>query len=53
LGDKTLFQASVLRLSESETMDFAAPIILMTSDFRSIATEQLSQCGIEAAAILL
>lgn len=42
-----------MRLSESETTDFAAPIILMTSDFRFIATGQLSQRGIEAAAILL
>ena len=53
LGDKTLIQASVLRLSESETMDFAAPIILTASDFRFIETGQLLQSDIEAAAILL
>lgn len=50
IGDVTLFQASAQRLSGN---GFAAPLILTNSDFRFIATEQLSEIGIDPGAILI
>lgn len=54
IGDKTLFQASALRLSgKDERVAFEAPVILTNSDFRFIVTEQLHGIGIDPAAILI
>ena len=50
IGDQTLFQASALRLSGER---FAQPLILTNSDFRFIVTEQLSEIGVDPAAILI
>ena len=50
LGEETLFQASALRLSGD---GFAAPMVLTNSDFRFIVTEQLTEIGIDPAAILI
>jgi mannose-1-phosphate guanylyltransferase/mannose-1-phosphate guanylyltransferase/mannose-6-phosphate isomerase len=50
VGDTTLFQASVQRLSGD---GFAAPMVLTNSDFRFIVTEQLAEVGVDPAAILI
>lgn len=50
VGEDTLFQASAKRLSGA---DFSAPMVLTNSDFRFIVTEQLSEAGIDPAAILI
>lgn len=50
LGDKTLFQASAIRLSAA---GFAAPVVLTNSDFRFIVTEQLSAAGIDPGAVII
>lgn len=50
VGDTTLFQASVQRLSGE---GFAAPMVLTNSDFRFIVTEQLAEVGVDPAAILI
>ena len=53
VGNETLFQASVLRLSGDGPLAFAAPIVLTGSDFRFIVTEQLHAIGIDPGAILI
>jgi len=50
VGDTSLFQASATRLAGE---GFCAPLILTNSDFRFIVTEQLSETGIDPAAILI
>ena len=50
VGDTTLFQASVSRLSGD---DFAKPLVVTNSDFRFIVTEQLAEIGVDPAAILI
>ena len=50
VGDRTLFQNSAQRLSGP---GFAPPIILTNADFRFIVTEQLSEIGVDAGAILI
>ena len=50
LDDKTLFQASVERLSGK---GYAAPLVLTNSDFRFIVTEQLMQEGVDPQAVLI
>ncbi len=53
VGNETLFQASVQRLSGDGPLAFAAPIVLTGSDFRFIVTEQLHAIGIDPGAILI
>ncbi|UWQ93507.1 mannose-1-phosphate guanylyltransferase/mannose-6-phosphate isomerase (plasmid) [Rhodobacteraceae bacterium M382] len=50
VGDNSLFQASAQRMSGD---GFAAPVVLTNSDFRFIVTEQLTETGIDPAAILI
>ena len=50
LGDKTLFQASVSRMSGE---GFGKPVILTGSDFRFIVTEQLAEINQPHDAILI
>lgn len=50
IGDKTLFQASIERLTGPE---FAAPVVLTNADFRFIVTEQLTSVGVDPGAILI
>lgn len=50
IGDRTLFQASALRLSGAR---FAPPLVMTNADFRFIVAEQLDQIGIDPAAILI
>ena len=50
VGDKTLFQSSVQRLSGP---GYAPPIVLTNADFRFIVTEQLAAIGVDARAILI
>ena len=50
IGDRSLFQDTVLRLSGER---FAPHTVVTGSDFRFIAAEQLSDVGIEDAAILI
>lgn len=49
-GAETLFQQSAIRLVGK---DFAAPIVVTTSDFRFIVTEQLHDVGIDPGAVLI
>jgi mannose-1-phosphate guanylyltransferase/mannose-1-phosphate guanylyltransferase/mannose-6-phosphate isomerase len=50
LGEETLFQQSVLRLSGE---GFATPTVLTNTDFRFIVTEQLLEVGIDPESILI
>ena len=50
LGQQTLFQASVLRVSGA---NYNPPIILTSSDFRFIVTEQLAEIGVDPGAVLI
>lgn len=50
VGDKSLFQDTVLRLSGE---GFAAPTIITSNDFRFITAEQLDEIHVEGADILL
>ncbi len=50
IGDRTLFQASALRLSGPR---YGAPVVMTNADFRFIVTEQLDQIGLKPAAILI
>lgn len=50
IGEHTLFQASALRLSGSE---FGAPVVMTGAEFRFIVAEQLSEIGIDPAAVLI
>ena len=49
-GAESLFQASVRRLSGPE---FTAPLVLTSSDFRFIVTEQLAEAGVDPGTILI
>ncbi|TLP62745.1 mannose-1-phosphate guanylyltransferase/mannose-6-phosphate isomerase [Parasedimentitalea maritima] len=50
INDETLFQASAQRLQGEK---FASPVIMTSSDFRFIVTEQLAAIGIDPGAILI
>ncbi len=50
MGEESLYQASLRRLSGE---GFARPVVVTNSDFRFIATEQLSAVGIEEATVLI
>jgi len=53
IGDKTLLQSSALRLTSSETLEFAPHITLTNSDYRFIIGEQLQEVGINPGPILI
>ncbi|MFY2822317.1 mannose-1-phosphate guanylyltransferase/mannose-6-phosphate isomerase, partial [Ruegeria sp. MALMAid1280] len=54
VGEETLFQASARRLSgATDSVNFAAPVVLTNSDFRFIVAEQLQAIGIDPGAILI
>lgn len=50
IGDTTLFQQAADRFRGE---DFAKPIIVTNSDFRFIATQQLSDIGMDPGAVLI
>ncbi|MEP1207422.1 MAG: mannose-1-phosphate guanylyltransferase/mannose-6-phosphate isomerase [Rhizobiaceae bacterium] len=50
VGEESLFQASTKRLSGP---DYAPPVVLTSSDFRFIVTEQLTTVGIDPGAIII
>lgn len=50
LGGESPFQASAKRLSGP---DYAPPLVLTTSDFRFIVTEQLAEVGVNPGAVLI
>ncbi len=50
LGQESLFQASARRF---DAAGFAAPLIITGNDFRFIVTEQLEECGVAPAAIII
>lgn len=52
-GDETLFQSAALRFARSDYFDFAKPMIVTSSDFRFIVTEQLQEVGIDPGVILI
>ena len=49
-GDRTLFQKTATRLSGP---DYAAPLVITSSDFRFIVAEQLQDASIDPGTILL
>ena len=53
IGDETLFQGSLRRLTSSAALGFAAPLVLTHSDFRFIVTEQMLGAGTLPGAILI
>ena len=53
IGEETLFQSSALRLTSSETLDFASHISITNSDYRFIIGEQLLEVGIDPGPILI
>ncbi|MFQ3184972.1 MAG: mannose-1-phosphate guanylyltransferase/mannose-6-phosphate isomerase [Octadecabacter sp.] len=52
LGETTLFQEAVLRLSQSD-LDVRAPVIMTNSDFRFIVSEQLAAKDIVPDSVLI
>jgi len=50
LGDESLFQASVRRLSGTE---FAPPVVVTGDAFRFIVSEQIADCGLDPGAIVI
>lgn len=50
IHDSSLFQLTAQRLSGT---GYKAPVIITNSDFRFIVTEQLSEAGVDPAAILI
>ncbi|WP_134724675.1 mannose-1-phosphate guanylyltransferase/mannose-6-phosphate isomerase [Paracoccus luteus] len=50
IGERTLFQASALRLSGPR---YGAPVVMTNADFRFIVTEQLAEVALDPAAILI
>ena len=53
IGHTTLFQESALRLTTSDTVEFAPHITLTNADFRFIIGEQLQEVGIDPGQILI
>ncbi len=53
IGNETLFQGSVKRLTSGASVSFAPPLVLTNSDFRFIVTEQLAGVGIDPGAVLI
>jgi len=53
IDDESLFQASALRLTDSDVLSFAAPVVVTNSDFRFIVTEQLTEVGIDPGTIII
>ena len=53
INGKTLFQSSALRLTSSETLDFAPHITVTNFDYRFIIGEQLQEVGIDPGPILI
>ena len=53
IGDTTLFQSSALRLTISNSVEFAPHITVTNSDFRFIIGEQLQEIGIDPGPILI
>jgi len=53
VGETTLFQSSALRLTTSDTLEFARHITLTNSDYRFIIGEQLQDIGIDPGPILI
>lgn len=49
-GDHTLFQQAALRMTGA---DVGRPLVVTSSDFRFIVTEQLSEVGVDPGAILI
>ena len=50
IGDRSLFQASALRLSGP---GYAAPVVVTADAFRFIVTEQLAEAGVKPGAVLI
>jgi mannose-1-phosphate guanylyltransferase/mannose-6-phosphate isomerase len=53
IGENTLFQSNALRLTSSDTLQFAPHITLTNADFRFIIGEQLQEIGIDPGPILI
>lgn len=53
IGEKTLFQSSAKRLTNSDTLKFSSHITVTNEDFRFIVGEQLQEIGINPGPILI
>ena len=53
IGEKTLFQSSALRLTSSDTINFAPHITMTNANFRFIIGEQLQEVDIVPGLILI
>ena len=53
IGEQTLFQSSALRLTSSDTLQFAPHVTLTNADFRFIIGEQLQEIGLDPGPILI
>lgn len=53
IGETTLFQASAMRLTSSDIVEFAPHTTLTNSDYRFIVREQLQHLGIDPGPILI
>ena len=54
IGEETLFQASALRLTNSDNgLTFKAPMVLTNTDFRFMVTEQLLAVGIDPGTVMI
>ncbi|WP_105428783.1 mannose-1-phosphate guanylyltransferase/mannose-6-phosphate isomerase [Neorhizobium sp. T6_25] len=51
IGDKTLFQATLLRVSDPKL--YEAPVVITNEDFRFLVAEQARELGIKLSGILL
>ncbi|MDK4738098.1 mannose-1-phosphate guanylyltransferase/mannose-6-phosphate isomerase [Rhizobium sp. CNPSo 3464] len=51
IGDKTLFQSTLTRVSDPEL--YEAPIVLTNEEFRFLVAEQARELGLKLAAVLL
>lgn len=53
IGETTLFQNCIKRLTSSDIVEFAPHITLTNSDFRFIITEQFQKIGLDPGSILI
>ena len=53
VGDESLFQKCVLRVSNSSRLKFSDPIVMTNADFRFIVAHQLNEIGIKPESIII
>jgi len=53
IGEKSLFQDSVNRVTGSASLSFTKPVVLTNADFRFIVLQQIDNLGLEPGAVLI